>query len=88
MEDVEKIVNELNRQNAIREHYAKAEAKRRSRMLDKALAIAVSGMLLAGLSAYDLVSLVIAVPGCLLATTYAAFQLGRWYESVRWNNRA
>ena len=80
-DDVERIVNEPERQEAIAEFYHKRQAKRQRKMLIDACAYAAIALAFGLLACFSCMTPYIALPVCGIGGLYSAFRFGRWFEN-------
>ena len=82
-DDVERIVNDPERQEAINAFHEKRYAKRQRKMLVDAIVCASASLAFGVLGCVNLITPYIAFPVCNIGALYAAFRIGRWYENCK-----
>lgn len=88
VEDVEKVVNDPERQEAIRALHKKQRAKKKRKMLFDALAYLALAIAIGALGNVGWMLNRLAYPLCAVSGLYSAFKLGRWFEACkRWGWR-
>ena len=80
-DDVEKIVNDPDRQKSIKDFYNKQHTKKHRKMLMDACLCAAVAMAFGLFGCVDWVTPYIALPICVIGTMYSTFQFGRWFEN-------
>lgn len=79
-EDVEKVVNDPERQEAIRALHKKQRAKKKRKMLLDALAYLALAVVIGALGNVGWMLKRLAYSLCAVAGLYSAFKFGRWFE--------
>ena len=80
-DDVERLVNDPVRQEAINAFHEKRQAKRQRKMLIDAVAYAFIALGFGFLGYVGLMSPWIAIPACNIGSLYSAYRFGRWFEN-------
>ena len=80
-DDVERIVNDPERQEAINVFHEKRQAKRQRKMLMDASVYAAITLVFGLLGCVGWMTKYIALPVCGLTGLYCAFRFGRWFEN-------
>ena len=80
-DDVERIVNDPERVDAINEFHRKRHAKRQRKMLADACVYAVFALSFGLLGCIGWMAPCIAFPVCAVCGLYSAFRFGRWFEN-------
>lgn len=82
-EDVERIVNKKERQEAISRFYYSQKEKIQKKMFRDALIFSVFGALFGLVGCFDFVAPWIAFPAFVICGLCAAFRFGKWTENVK-----
>lgn len=80
-DDVERIVNDPERQVAIKAFHYKRQAKQQRKMLIDGIVFALLCFPLGVLYWMGLVSVLVAAPLQVACSLYSAFRFGRWFEN-------
>ena len=80
-DDVERIVNEPERQKAINAFHEKRMARRQKKMLIDAVVYAAVSLAFGLLGCFGWMTPYLALPTCVISGLYSAFRFGRWLES-------
>ena len=80
-DDVERIVNDPERREAINAFYEKRQAKRQRKMLMDACVYAAIALAFGLLGCGGWMFNCIAYPVCAVFGLYSAFRFGRWFEN-------
>lgn len=81
--DVEKIVNNQERQENIKKFHNKQKIKKRRKMIVKSFVFMVFSITFALFSSFELMVLWIGLPISFMCILCEAFFIGRWYENGR-----
>ena len=80
-DDVERIVNDPERQEAINAFHEKRMAKRQRKMIIDACVYAAIAFAFGSLSCVGWMISYIALPVCGICGLYSTFRFGRWFEN-------
>ena len=80
-DDVERIVNDPERQEAINAFHEKRQARRQRKMLIDACVYAAITLAFGLLGCFGWMTHYIALPVCGIGGLCSAFQFGRWFEN-------
>lgn len=80
-DDVERIVNDPERQEAINAFHHKRQAKRQRKILIDACVYAAFALAFGALGIVGWMTPRIAYPVCAACGLYSAFRFGRWFEN-------
>lgn len=88
-DDVERIVNDPERQVKIFENHKKEKLEYQRKILANAIAFLIASLVCGLLSLFGWVAPVLALTAVSICGLYAAFLFGRWFENAKkwgWNN--
>ena len=80
-DDVERIVNDPERQAIIDERYEKRQHHRQKKMLNKAFLFATIFAAFIALTTLDWINCFVSFPVIVLSGIWSAFCFGRWFEN-------
>ena len=80
-DDVERIVNDLERQEAIEAFHQKRKVNRQKKMLDKAIVLCGIAILFQVCGLFGLIVEWISLPVFAVSMACSAFCFGRWFEN-------
>lgn len=82
-DDVERIVNDQARKEAVNAFHEKRQAKRQRKMLIDAIVYATIAIAFGLLGCVGWMTPYIAFPVCIICCLYSAFCFGRWFENCK-----